>query len=403
LPSDIAHHSADPLVDTLDDEEMAGMPLSPAQRSMVYPEVLHGDRTYNNVVYLLQENAVRSQASLAGIHAALIERFPLLGCVVVDADDGYAFEPAAHATTGVDPDLTDHDEAGACVSHYLARSISLFEGPLLTLFRARIGGRVHVGVRFHHVVGDHIGQTEILRAIVELATGGAVPPRSLSSLAAVNRRLVRRAELEHEDCRAFWAAQKIRVPELAARPLTDALSPCVRRRRVAGARRDRVPSEQMLRWLAATAAALEDVFAIRDPVVHCLFSLREQEVGLGFQTCLAPVALTPELVTGGEPTPALLDAMLATRRHCVIGLEELLLAADLARARIPFLFNFVDLRAEDHRWWSEHLLDAPSEPCKTELDVSVVRAGDVFDVTITTRYDAGCAEAILDRLEAAWR
>jgi hypothetical protein len=268
------------------------------------------------------------------------------------------------------------------------------------LFRTAIAGRVHLGVRLHHLVGDHLAQTAILRAITAATHGApfAGPPER--SFANAARRLAARADREHETCAAFWEAQAIAPPDVAARPVTAALAPTVRRRRLAGVRADRAPSELLLGWLAAAAAALETTFAIQAPVVLCLVSLREDPVSLGFQTVAAPIALTAARVAGGRPLPALLDAVLATRRHAVIGLEEIRLAAGLDRARLPFLINVVDLAADDERWWRDHLLDTPTEGCKSELDLTILRAGDHLELTVTTRFAAPVAEALLDALVA---
>lgn len=378
------------------------VPLTPPQLSMVYPELLHGDTSRNNVVYLFAEHVRPAPGvSLTEVAAALRRRFPLLAGLVVEDDEGYAFDlDAGTAASAMVIELPDFESLERCAAHALALPLSLFEGPLLALFRCRVAGRLRHGVLLHHVVGDHVGQTEILREIVAIMTGGEPlacgPDRAF---VAANQRLCRRHLDEQDACRAFWGARRLVVPDAPVVGSGES-SPAVLRRQIGGARPDRVPSEGMLTALAAARAGLAAAFGVCEPVVFCLVSLRDHPTGLGFQTCLVPLALRGDLFAQDEPAPALLDELRAVRDHAALGMEEILVAAGAAGRRIPFLFNFVEMRVEDHRWWSDHLVDLPSEWCKTDLDLTVIRAGRTFDLTVNTRLGRARGELLLEVVAA---
>lgn len=400
LPPEISGADANVENEVVDAD--APIPLAPALLSMVYPEVFHGDSTHNNVVYMFRPGELGVGVDLARLASKLIEHVPLAGRRVVEMDDGYALVRAQDGI-GIDDDPTEYPDAQRCVAAQLARPISLFGGPLVTLIRCRVGGVLHHGVRFHHIIGDHVGQTELLLAIVGLARGERVAVSSDAGFARANRRLIDRADAQRDTSLAFWRNQALAPPVIDEPLIAAATEPIVRRRRLVGEWRDGTPSGQLLRSLAATAYALERVFDAREPLVYVLFSHREDGRGVGFQTSLAPIALTSDRVAEGRPLAALLDALLATRDHCAIGLEEILLASGIDASRVPFLFNFVDFNQDAYAWWTDHIVEAPCEPCKTLLDVTVSRAGDILDVTVTTRLAAVRAEAVLDLLEATLR
>jgi amino acid adenylation domain-containing protein len=379
-------------------DSLDSVPLHAAQLTMIYPELLHADATRNGVVYLFSRDMPET-LDLAPIDAMLRRRFPLLTCRVVEDETGYAFVRATDVAPGIVDGTLEFDDLAACALHWLAVSLPLLAGPLLRLFRCRVASRLHYGVLLHHILGDHLGQLELLRTTEQLLTGDRVacaePPDT--KYVDVNHRLVRRCEAERDVCTAYWESRNmVGTPVRASNG-----SPLVRRDRWRGGFPDRTPSRQLLRCLAASRAGFEAGFGVREPLVFNLFSLRESDEGLGFQTVLAPLALRDELLPEGRPGPGLLEELLAIRRHAIIGMEDILVAAGLNASDVPFLFNFVDLRPEHHRWIEDHLVDGGAEPARTILDVTVLRAGPILDVTLNGHCEPAQAATFLHAFGAA--
>lgn len=363
------------------------VPLAPAQLTMWYPELL-GDETRNNVVYVFARD-FGDGIDRAALRAELVRRFPLLGAVVVEDDAGYGFMAGGEGVEVID-DVRYFDSIDACAQHWLQHPLPLRAGPLLAIWCCRIAGRRHHGVVLHHVLGDHIGQLALLRAIEALLArnGRASLGEPDVAYVADNLSAWARVDADRDRCEAAWRARRLVGTPLAS--LAPDARPRAMHHRCPGLARDRAPSQLQLACLAAARAGFCAAFGIREPLVFALFSLRESAAGLGFHTVLAPVALRDALF---EAPDALLGALLATRRDASIGMEEILVAAGLGAGDAPFLFNFVELALDDHRWIAEHLVDAGHEPARTTLDVTVMRSGPLLDVVLNGTYTLAQAEA----------
>ncbi|MFO2466544.1 hypothetical protein OOJ96_24625 [Pseudomonas sp. 15FMM2] len=154
------------------------IPLNQTQLSMLYAELLGKDPCANNVIYLLQPDAVPVDGlDLAQVMRAIQQVYPITVCRVVRGQGGgYCFDlkPDTPASGSEGP-ACGFTDLQACIDYFLDLPLSLFHQPLLQLFKVNVAGQWHLAVLLHHILGNHIGQVTLLKAAVEYVQAGAWP------------------------------------------------------------------------------------------------------------------------------------------------------------------------------------------------------------------------------------
>ncbi|MVA58558.1 hypothetical protein [Agrobacterium vitis] len=370
--------------------ELTEIPLTPMQASMVYPELFHGHLTANTVAYIIKSGSFdQIDPDLEEIATCLGLAFPLVTAVVVESDDGLAFRLPKEEVLGehlvfrAERDFIDERD---CISFLLYSPISLFQGPLLRLGEVDIRGQRHLAVLFHHILGDHIGQLQLLRALMAFCASGKVAvDESLPDLTFVPESL--KLEKRHGDAVErsldFWAGygERAAVSSLSHQGVgviwhqTEIALPWTRYSR--------------LQWAAMRAyrSAIDRLSGTTDPLVLCLFSLREKPQGLGFYTVAAPILFEDELLGIDDMPEDFHDRMEAFRNHSIVGSEEIQAATGWDAGQISYLFNFVTMPEEDLLWMKTTLLDAPSENPRTDVDLTFIVAGAQLHLHLASRLD----------------
>lgn len=376
------------------------VPLNKAQCSMVYPELLHGNRTANNVTYLFKPDGEAARpGTLSRLCTALAARFPILACRITDDAGVYGFDLAdIHPPEDWPwPEHPAFDSEAACSRYFLRAELSLFDDPLFRPFTCTIRGEPRTGVLLHHIVGDHVGQIELLRALrgAPAASGDLAEPTELTAdleFILTNLALADEHERDADACLPHWSDLKARIA--AARQSSGSDFPTAgatvtwHRQRITGTSLMPAGAHRQALLLARFKRALTAAFGVSQPLVHALFSMRKSRRGTGFSTYVLPLLLD-HAHFGEHSDPARATGyLLATRAHGAIGAEAALAAAGLRAHEVRVLFNLVDMRNDDDQGFSG-LVDetVPSESCKSDLDLTLLCTRDAVDIVVTSRFE----------------
>ncbi|QBF26816.1 hypothetical protein EXN22_14355 [Pseudomonas tructae] len=378
-----------------DSDDQHTVELNKSQLSMVYAQLLGKHLTANNVVYLFNpEQVAAASVDLASLAQQLKRFHPLIACRVVQVQGEYAFDldPLPPATLLL-TDVPTFQSLEDCVEHFLQQPLSLFKDDLFYLFKVRIGETLHLGACLHHILGNHVGQFNVLRSVQQLAQQlpGTGQPADFSFVSN-NLMLADEYERQVDACSADWEAQSHRYTRLARLPALPANAKALQLRAPLAVDSLALEGPQRLAQLLqvyrqSCAAAL----GIQAAIVNVLVDWADSSVTSGFSTYTVPIAL--------EPTDSHLQQQVAqlntTLAQALLGYEEILGALQLYDFTPSFLFNLVALTSQDAAWLQRYIANPVTEKPKTLLDLTLIKSALGHEVLLNSYLPAALAESFL--------
>ncbi|MFO2466543.1 hypothetical protein OOJ96_24630 [Pseudomonas sp. 15FMM2] len=148
--------------------------------------------------------------------------------------------------------------------------------------------------------------------------------------------------------------------------------------------------------LRAMAGSCERILGVPQPLVNLLFSLADDQALTGFCSYTVPLPLSRQLFGADCGPQAALSYVTERLANAAIGYEEILGALGLYGFNATFLFNYVELDAEDLDWLHEHVVNNLCEKPKTLLDLTLINSPRGCQLQINSRLPQDQAQAFLE-------